>query len=107
MQIKQYIEKQVKVRDPMRPGRFGYETRMYPTHTAVTDPSGEDYPIDAEGYSEVPEDVGNMLHKSRGGKGERWYTPQEVFEEVSLGRLEEAVRRADVPVQRGPVRVGP
>ena len=72
----------------------------------ITD-QGVDYDADDNGYIEVPEPVGNLLHKSRGGKGERWYTPQEVFEEISIGRMEEAVRRADVPVQRGPVRVAP
>ena len=107
MQIKQYIEKQVKVRDPMRPGRFGSETRMYATGCDRITDQGVDYDADDNGYIEVPESVGNLLHKSRGGKGERWYTPQEVFEEISIGRMEEAVRRADVPVQRGPVRVAP
>lgn len=105
MQLKQFKERQVRVRDPIRPGRFGVETRFYAGGAHAIAHSSGTYEADDEGWIEVPPEVAAEIRKSRGPGGERWYAPEEVLEEVGLGRIEES--RPSVPTARGPVRVQP
>jgi hypothetical protein len=55
---------------------------------------------DAEGWIEVPEEVGTEALKYRCGKGERFYTPDQVDEEVVAGRIKPD--ESDVPATKAP-----
>ena len=103
MFIKMFREQQVRVADPLRPNRRIFETRFSPT--GAHDHAG--YTADNEGWIEVPEEVGIEAIKYRGSKGERFFTPDQVDEEVVAGKIKDDDVEAVVKPSRGPTRVAP
>ena len=87
MFIKQFREQQVRVQDPLRPGRRIFETRLNPTNCHTVNHEGEEYEADGDGWLEVPFEAGEALRSFRGPRGEKFYTPEEVDEEVVAGRI--------------------
>jgi hypothetical protein len=87
MFIKQFREQQVRVQDPLRPGRRIFETRLNPTHCHTVNHGSEEYEADDDGWIELPSDAGEALRRFRGPRGEKFYTPEEVDEEVVAGRI--------------------
>jgi len=99
MYIKGFKEKQVRVADPLHPGKKVFEQRLIPTggnsvHTHLLcvgkckdDCEGRVYRAD-EGdlWIDVPNEVGAFLRKFRGPQGETLLTPDELDEEVAVGR---------------------
>lgn len=108
MLIKQFKERQVRVMDPLRPGRRVFETRFSPTgaHSHAGFDAADD------GWIEVPQEVGLEAIKFRSPDGARFFTPDQVEEEVAVGRLNqedidnpEPVRAAQGP-KRTPAPAG-
>jgi hypothetical protein len=87
MFIKQFREQDVRIADPLRPGRRIFETRLNSNnnHSYVHD--NVEYLADDEGWIEVPDEVGVLAKRFRGTRGERYFTPDEVDEEVVAGRI--------------------
>ena len=109
MFIKMFREHEVRVQDPLRPGRRTFETRLRPSgaesHGGV---DGVEYFADADGWIEVPAEVGTEAVKYRFPDGARFYTPEQVDEEAAAGRINpDLADEALVLPQRGPVRVDP
>lgn len=87
MFVKQFREQEVRVADPLRPGRRIFETRLNPTGCHGISHGGVEYQGDEDGWFEVPDDVGQYLKGFRGQQGETFYTPAEVDEEIVAGRI--------------------
>ena len=87
MFIKQYREQMVRVADPLRPGKRIFEVRLVPAGGSGIKHKGTFFEADDDGWTDVPDEVGNFLRKFRGPKGEKFYTPDEVGEEVAVGRI--------------------
>jgi hypothetical protein len=65
------------------------EERLTPTGgSAIAHPSGSFTP-DQDGWFDVPREVGLELLSFRQPNGERFYTPDEVNEQVRLGSLQD------------------
>lgn len=107
MYIKMFKEQQVRVQDPLRPGRRIFETRLNPSGGSGLSHEGGKYEADEDGWIEVPEEVGQALTKFRGQKGEKFYTPDEVNEEVVAGRIKEDDGDALPQKQRQAAQVPP
>lgn len=108
MFIKQFRSTQVRVPDPLHPGRRTFEERIYPTGCSGISDNGVEYTADEDGWIDVPHDVGQRLVSFRHPGGERFYQPHEVDEQVRLGALDENEgHRPDAPKRRGrPARAG-
>jgi len=105
MYIKMFREKEIRVQDPLRPGKYVFETRFIPTGASSTSHGGANYEADADGWIEVPAEAGELLTNFRGPKGERFFTPEEVNEEVGLGRVSADLAEEITTAPRGPARV--
>jgi hypothetical protein len=97
MHIKQFREHQVKVADPIRPGKRVIETRFHPTGAHEIVDGSTVYTADEKGWLEVPDALGQRLRGFRGGRGEKYFTPEEVNEEVAIGAIAEDDE--DVPAE--------
>lgn len=82
MLIKHYRQVRFRVADPIRPGRTVFDERLDPSGTHQISHRGAIYDADAEGWFDVPEEVGNFLISFPG-----WRTPEQVHEEVVAGRI--------------------
>lgn len=83
MFIKMFKEQQVRIQDPLRPSKRIFEMRLNPA--GATSYAGHE--ADAEGWIEVPDEVGEAAVGFRGPNGERFFTPGQVDEEVVGGRI--------------------
>lgn len=93
MYIKAFREQQVRVQDPLRPGRRVFETRLIPSGAStLSHPDGkggmDHYEADEDGWLDAPHELAAFVRNFRGPSGERWYTPDEVGEEVASGRIQ-------------------
>jgi hypothetical protein len=79
------------------------EERLLPTGASNIVHASGAFEAQSKGWIDVPTDVGQELAGIRWPSGERWYTPAEVNEEVSLGALDDPDVEPDIP-RRGPGR---
>lgn len=93
MHLKQYRSRNVRVPDPLRPGRHVLEERFIDTGASGISHGDKTFKPDGNGWIEVPMEVGEHLMKFRGPRGERFMTPEEVGEHVGFG----AIDSADMP----------
>ncbi len=93
MFLKLFRENPVRVPDPLRPGRTAIVPTLVAAGSGPISDGGSTFEPDADGWIEVPEDVGGRLHRFRFPGGERFCTPHEVNEEVRLGRAAPTSRR--------------
>ncbi len=107
MYIKRFRRGYEAVPDPLHPARTVNRPILKPsaaTSLVYRDPlTNERVELvpDAEGWFDVPHEVGNDLCRFRTPEGEGFYPEQDVAEERRLGRLEEEPRE---PARRGPGR---
>lgn len=100
MLVKHYTEVSYRVADPLRPGRTTNTGRLVPSGAyAHSDPEGGSFQADAEGWFDVPEDVGRRMCRIRTGGRSGFYGEGEVEEHRRIGDLDDAP-----PVRRGPGR---
>ena len=98
MHIKQFRAHEVRVPDPLRPGKRAFETRLLPTGGTSLSHGGKTYEADPSGWFDVPPEVGTALLRFRAPNGERFYTPPDVDEQVRLGAMtDELPEPAPVP----------
>ncbi|MDE2096462.1 MAG: hypothetical protein KGL39_04390 [Patescibacteria group bacterium] len=97
--IKQFREDSARVADPMRPGKFAFEKRLYATNCHMVSHGGQHYQeaVEGDGWIEVPDEVADFLVKFRGPKGERFFLPHEVNQEVASGRVHEPPQIDAIP----------
>lgn len=98
MYLKHYHPFAKRVPDPMRPGRTAVVTERRDsgaTELTYVDESGKTVRVqpDEAGWFDVPDHAtAERLRKFRHGGG-GWFAPDEVDEDVSLGRITEPPRR--------------
>ena len=90
MQIKQFRAHNVRVPDPMRPGRYAMEERLGDAGATQLSHEGKRYDADSHGWFEVPVEVGDHFLKGRYPHGERFHTNSEVQEHIRYGELDDA-----------------
>ncbi len=103
MYIKQFRSVQVRVPDPMRPGKRTFEERLIPTHAGSLSDNGKTITADVDGWFEVDHELSQRLLKIRHPGGERFYTPDQVDEQVRLG-LAQSDEGDKLPKAKKPVR---
>ena len=91
--LKKFIEIRYRVRDPLRPGQFTFDTRLDGDTITSLNHEGKTYEPDENGWFDLPDDVA-AFYRSR----PNWLRPQEVDEEVVSGRL--ADEDAVLPAQK-------
>lgn len=82
MFIKHFREVQYRVPDPMRPGHTVFDRRMDSSKTETISHNGKTYQSDADGWFDVPDEVGRHMLNFPG-----WCSPEMVDEEVVAGRI--------------------
>lgn len=87
MFIKQFRSVQVRVPDPLRPGKRAFEDRLIATGGVQIGHGGKTIDADEEGWFEVDHETGTHLLSFRSPDGSRFYTPEQVDEQVRLGAL--------------------
>jgi hypothetical protein len=98
MFIKQFRSHQVRVPDPLRPGKRVFEDRLIPSGAAAVSLEGRVYEADDDGWIEVPHELGAHLLSMRHPGGERFFTPHEVDEQVRLGAVD--TDSGDLPARK-------
>jgi hypothetical protein len=87
--IKQFRTHQVRVPDPLHPGKRAFEDRLIDCGgSELSGPDGVHYFADEDGWFDVPSEVADHLLKMRHPNGERFYRPEDVDVEVRLGRMD-------------------
>ena len=87
--IKQFRTVQQRVPDPFRPGKKTFEDRMLPTGAHSLSHKGKTITADDDGWFEVSHATAAALMGFRHPGGERFYSPDQVQEQVSLGALDD------------------
>ena len=100
MYVKQFRSLNVRVPDPLRPGRHALEERLLATGATSVSHQGKSYDAGADGWIDVPPHVGEFLVNGRYPRGERFLTPEEVGEHVGFGTIE----ADELPNAPGPSR---
>ncbi len=93
MYLKQFRVVQVRVSDPLRPGKRTFEERQMPCGTTSVTWQGKNVEAEDDGWIDLPDACGEHLRSVRYPKGERWLTPAEVGELVAVGAATEDVER--------------
>ncbi len=101
MFLKQFRAMQVRVADPLRPGKRTFEERLVASGASGVSHGGKNYAADEDGWIDLPDEVGETVLRVRFPKGERFFTPHEVNEEVMAGRISDGDA---TPQRRGPGR---
>jgi len=102
--VKMFREQLMRVVDPLHPGKRIFETRLRPTGAHGVSHQNIQYDADESGWFEVPDEVAVELKTFRGPKGERYFDPNDVEEEVAMGRLADS---DEMPNLSAPVAVVP
>lgn len=109
--LKHFRTVRYRVPDPMRPGHLVFSERLEHSGAQVISHAGEEFTADVDGWFDLPEHVVQYLHNFPG-----WRSPDEVDEEVRVGRLPKdsadalpqhpaaAPTAPAAPVKRGPGR---
>lgn len=89
MFIKLFKAQQVRVPDPLRPGKRTFEERLIPAGapSGVLSVQGTNYTADEEGWFDLPGEIAASLLTVRYPGGERFHTPADVNEQIGLGAL--------------------
>lgn len=103
MYVKMFREQLMRVVDPLHPGKRIFETRLRPTGAHGTSHGGVQYDADETGWFEVPDEVGDALKRFRGPKGERFFDPNDIEEEVAMGRLADSDEMPNLMAPPSPV----
>lgn len=105
MHIKQFREHKVRVPDPLRPGKRTFEDRLIPAGAGGIGHDGQSYKADEDGWFDVPPEVGEIMLKRvhrdpRTGSTTRFYTPEQVDEQVRLGAMDDDRSLPSPPVPK-------
>lgn len=101
MYVKQFRSLNVRVPDPLRPGRHAMEERLLATGATSISHDGKSYKANDDGWIDVPVHVGEDVLKGRYPRGERFLTPEEVGEHVGFGAIKaEEMPGAETPRRR-------
>ena len=98
MYLKQFRTVQVRVPDPMKPSRKTFEDRLIPTGGTQISHGGKIYDADEEGWFDLPFDAANHLASFRSPNGEKFYSPEQVDEQVRIGALKDEEEAPALPV---------
>jgi hypothetical protein len=100
--IKKFRTVQVRVPDPLHPGKRVFEDRMFDAGCTGLTFEGAVYEADEDGWFDVPPEVAEHYLRHRHPGGEKFYSPEEVDEQVRLGSMaEERALPAEKPARRG------
>jgi hypothetical protein len=93
MYLKHFRTVLVRVPDPLRPGKRAFEERQMACGTTSVTFKDENFEAEDDGWVDVPTECGEHLHGLVYPNGERWLTPAEVGELVTVGAATEEVER--------------
>lgn len=88
MFIKQFRAVQVRVPDPLRPGKRAIEERLITTGCNGVSHGGVFFEADSDGWIDIEREAALHLMSFRGTGGEKFYTPEQVDEQVRLGAVD-------------------
>ena len=91
--LKKFIEIRYRVRDPLRPGQFTFDSRLDGDTVSSLSYEGKTYEPDENGWFDLPNHVADF-YQSRAN----WLRPQDVDERVVSGQL--ADEDATLPAQK-------
>lgn len=98
MFIKQFRTHQVRVADPLHPGKRVFEERLIATGGTSISHGGKTFKADEDGWFDLPDEVGAFFLSFRAPRGEQFFTPEQVDEQVRLGTVgQDAVSEVPTP----------